>query len=54
MDFHGREIYALSPAAVHLDTGATLRFSLDPQKFYVYDSESGDLIATGDKIPSFS
>lgn len=54
MDFRGREIYALSSRPIHLDTGATLQFSLDPEKFYVYDSESGDLIATGDEIPSFS
>lgn len=54
MDFQGREIYALSPDAVHLQTGTTLSFALDPGKFYVYDSESGELVATGDKIPSFS
>lgn len=54
MDFQGREIYALNPDPVHLDAGTTLSFNLDPEKFYVYDSESGDLIATGDNIPSFS
>jgi len=54
MEFQGREIYALSPGSIHLDTGSRLPFSLDPEKFYVYDPEAGDLIATGSKIPSFS
>jgi ABC-type sugar transport system ATPase subunit len=54
MDFQGREIYALSSDPVHMEKGATLSFALDPEKFYVFDSESGDLIATGAKIPSFS
>jgi ABC-type sugar transport system ATPase subunit len=54
MDFQNREIYALHPNPVHLTKGSTLSFALDPQKFYVYDPEAGDLIATGDKIPSFS
>jgi glycerol transport system ATP-binding protein len=54
MEFQGREIYALNPNPVHLDTGSDLSFALDPEKFYIYDPEAGDLIATGDKIPSFS
>jgi len=54
MDFQGREIYALHPNPLHLETGASISFALDPKKFYVYDPEAGDLIAAGDKIPSFS
>jgi hypothetical protein len=54
MNFQGREIYALHPDPVHLDTGTSISFALDPQKFYVYDPEAGDLIATGSSIPSFS
>jgi ABC-type sugar transport system ATPase subunit len=54
MEFQGQEIYALHPDPVHLDTGSALPFSLDPGKFYVYNPDGGDLIATGDKIPSFS
>ncbi|WP_263818751.1 ABC transporter ATP-binding protein [Salinibacter sp.] len=54
MDLQGREIYALHPTPLHLETGASISFALDPKKFYVYDPEAGDLIAAGDKIPSFS
>jgi ABC-type sugar transport system ATPase subunit len=54
MEFQGNEIYALHPNPVRLEKGSTLSFGLDPKKFYVYDPDAGDLIATGDKIPSFS
>ena len=54
MDFQGREIYALHPNPLQLETGSPLSFTLNPAKFYVYDPEAGDLIATGDQIPSFS
>jgi ABC-type sugar transport system ATPase subunit len=54
MDFQGKEIYALNEDPAHIETGSNIPFALDPEKFYVYDSESGDLIAAGDKIPSFS
>jgi ABC-type sugar transport system ATPase subunit len=55
LDFQGEEIYALSGDPVHhLETDTTLSYTLDPEKLYVYDPDSGELIATGDKIPSFS
>ncbi len=54
MEFQGEEIYAIHPDPVRLEMGSTLSFALDPGKFYVYDPDAGDLIATGDKIPSFS
>lgn len=54
MDFQGQEIYALHPNPVHLETDTSIPFVLDPQKFYVYNPEAGDLIATGSSIPSFS
>jgi ABC-type sugar transport system ATPase subunit len=54
LEYQGKEIYALSAKPVHLDAGSTLTFSIDPGKLYVYDPATGDLIATGSKIPSFS
>jgi ABC-type sugar transport system ATPase subunit len=54
LDFQGNEIYALSGEPVHLEKGTTLSYALDPEKLYVYDPDTGDLVATGDKIPSFS
>jgi ABC-type sugar transport system ATPase subunit len=54
MEFQDKEIYALNPNPLSLETGDALPFALDPGKFYVYDPASEDLIATGDKIPSFS
>jgi ABC-type sugar transport system ATPase subunit len=54
MEFQGEQIYALSPRPMNLKKGTTLSFALDPGKLYVYDPDSGDLLATGDKIPSFS
>jgi ABC-type sugar transport system ATPase subunit len=54
LDYAGRELYALNAGPVYMDAGATLSFSLDPEKIYVYDAESGDLIAAGNKIPSFT
>ncbi|PSQ97249.1 MAG: ABC transporter ATP-binding protein [Bacteroidetes bacterium SW_9_63_38] len=54
LEFQGEEIYALSGEPVHLDTDTTLSYTLDPEKLYVYDPDSEHLLATGDKIPSFS
>jgi ABC-type sugar transport system ATPase subunit len=54
LDYDGRELYALHAGPVHMNAGATLSFSLDPEKLYIYDAESGDLIAAGNKIPSFT
>ena len=54
LDYQGKEIYALHSAPVHLETGSEISFSIDPGKLYIYDPASGDLIATGSKIPSFS
>jgi len=54
MHFQGKEIYALNEDPVHRKTGSAIPFALDPEKFYVYDSESGDLVAAGEQIPSFS
>ncbi|MFB6279778.1 MAG: ABC transporter ATP-binding protein [Salinibacter sp.] len=54
LEYQGQEIYALSPKPLHLDPGTALSFTIDPGKLYVFDFESEDLIATGDKVPSFS
>lgn len=54
LEYQGKELYALNAEPVHLEAGSTLSFSLDPGKLYVYDPETSDLIATGNKIPSFS
>jgi hypothetical protein len=54
LEYQGKEIYALNSEPVHLEPGSTLSFSVDPGKLYVYDPTTGDLIATGHKIPSFS
>jgi len=54
LEYQGKEVYALNTGPVHMEAGSTLSFSLDPQKLYVYDPETGDLIAAGSKIPSFS
>jgi ABC-type sugar transport system ATPase subunit len=54
LEYQGKEIYALNSEPVHLEPGSTLSFSVDPGKLYVYDPATGDLIATGHKIPSFS
>ncbi len=54
LDFQGKEIYALNERPVQTEAGTSIPFALDPEKFYVYDLESEDLIATGEKIPSFS
>lgn len=54
LEFQGEEIYALSGEPIDLGTGTTLSYALDPNKLYVYDPDSGNLITTGDKIPSFS
>jgi len=54
LEYQGKEIYALTPRPLQLDADAAPSFAVDPGKLYVYDSESGDLVATGDKIPSFS
>ncbi|PSQ74931.1 MAG: ABC transporter ATP-binding protein [Bacteroidetes bacterium QH_9_64_21] len=54
LEYQDTEIYALSPRPLHLEAGAAPSFAIDPGKLYVYDFESEDLIATGDKVPSFS
>ena len=54
LDYQGKEIYALSPRPLNIDAGTLLSFSLNPEKIYVYDPSTEELIATGSKIPSFS
>jgi ABC-type sugar transport system ATPase subunit len=54
LEYQGRELYALNAGPVHTATEATLSFSLDPEKLYIYDSGSGELLAAGNKIPSFT
>ncbi|MFB6273262.1 MAG: ABC transporter ATP-binding protein [Salinibacter sp.] len=52
--YQGKEIYALSPRPLHIEAGTPLSFSLDPEKIYVYDPATNELIAAGSKIPTFS
>lgn len=54
MIFQDEEIYALNPEPVDLETETSLSYSLDSGKLYVYDPDSGNLLSTGHKIPSFS
>ena len=54
LDYQGKEIYALSPRPLNIDAGTLLSFSLNPEKIYVYDPSTEELIAAGSKIPSFS
>ena len=54
LDYQGKEIYALSSRPLYIEAGTLLSFSLDPEKIYVYDPSTEELIAAGSKIPSFS
>jgi ABC-type sugar transport system ATPase subunit len=61
MEFQGQEIYALNAQPVHRagrhgdrhGSQPEISFALDPEKFYVYDPDSSELVATGGKIPTF-